>query len=86
MMEIFWLGALGAMLIMAAWLMELLIEMRRKKAAIDLKFAAVYLLGNMSLTIYSFMIKDPVYMALNSGIMVFVVFEIIYTIKIMKGK
>jgi len=83
---IFWIGAIGALFIMAAWLMELLIEMRQKKAAIDLKFAAVYLLGNISLTVYSFMVGDPVYMALNVGIMIFVVFEIMYTLRLMKGK
>ena len=83
---IFWIGVIGAFFIMAAWLMELLIEMKKKKAAIDLKFAAVYLLGNISLTVYSFMVGDPVYMALNVGIMIFVAFEIIYTLRLLKGK
>ena len=73
-------GVLGAMCILGAWLFETYESVKRHKALVDLRFAAVYALGNACLITYSWLIGDMIFFSVNVGILCIVLFEIAYTL------
>ncbi|MFH0830186.1 MAG: hypothetical protein V1887_03435 [Candidatus Aenigmatarchaeota archaeon] len=79
-------GVLGAIFILGAWVFETYEGVKKHKALIDLRFAAVYALGNGSLILYSWFVHDPVFLVINASILAVVAFEIAYTLTKLKKR
>jgi lipid-A-disaccharide synthase-like uncharacterized protein len=73
-------GIVGSVLILIAWLFETEESIRKHKSLVDLKFAFIYIVGIILLTIYSIEINEMIFVALNIALTVLIVFEILYTI------
>lgn len=73
-------GALGALLILAGWIFETFEAVKHHHALIDLRFAAIYAVGNFFLIIYSWLVADYVFFALSVMILLIVMVEIAYTV------
>jgi len=78
MLEI--VGIFGASLILIAWVLGLVDEIRSRKNLIELKFSLVSLLGTIILAYYSSAIGNVVFLFLNLGIFFVVIFETVYTL------
>jgi len=77
-------GILGALLIIVAWAMELLDEINKRKNLLELRFSILSLVGTGMLLYYSYVLGNTVFQFLNLGILLVIVFEILYTIYIVK--
>jgi len=80
------IGIAGAVLLLVAWLFETYESVKRHKALIDLKFAFIYIISTILLTIYAFQRNDNIFFSVNLCLIVLVLFEIFYTIKKTKKK
>jgi lipid-A-disaccharide synthase-like uncharacterized protein len=78
------IGAIGAALILGAWVFETYESVKKHKGFVDLRFAAVYAMGNIGLLTYAWLIRDPVFLTVNAAILGVVLFEIAYTINKLK--
>ena len=76
------IGVIGLVLLLAAWLVELIISLKKHKVLIDLRFAAMYLAATVALTTYAYQINDPIFFWLQMGLIALVVFEVAYTLKL----
>jgi len=74
------IGIAGALLLLAAWLFETYESVKRHKSLVDLKFAFIYIISTILLTIYAFQNNDFVFFSVNLCLIVLVLFEIAYTI------
>ena len=74
------IGIAGAVLLLAAWLFETFESVKRHKALVDLKFAVIYIISTVLLTIYAYQESDMVFFYVNICLIVLVLFEIAYTI------
>lgn len=74
------IGIAGGVLLLAAWLFETFESVRNHKSLIDLKFAFIYMISTVLLTVYAFQNNDIVFFGVNIGLIVIVMFEIAYTI------
>jgi lipid-A-disaccharide synthase-like uncharacterized protein len=74
------IGIAGAILLLVAWLFETFESVKRHKALIDLKFALIYIISTILLTIYAFQRNDMIFFSTNALLIVLVIFEIFYTI------
>ena len=79
-------GVMGAVFILGAWVFETYEGVRKHKALVDLRFAAVYALGNGSLILYAWFKQDPVFFIINASILAVVGFEMAYTLMKMKKR
>jgi hypothetical protein len=79
-------GILGALCILGAWVFETFESVKRRKALVDLKFAAVYAVGNACLITYSWLIGDMIFLFVNVGIFSIVIFEIAYTLWLLRRR
>jgi len=77
-------GLLGASLILIAWVLGLMDELKTRKNLIELRFSILSLFGTVALLYYAYMRSDFVFEFLNLGILVVIVFEILFTIYIVK--
>jgi lipid-A-disaccharide synthase-like uncharacterized protein len=74
------IGIAGAILLLVAWLFETFESVKRHKALIDLKFALIYIISTILLTIYAFQRNDMIFFSVNLCLILLVLFEIFYTI------
>ena len=74
------LGVLGGFFLLAAWLFETEEAIRKHKKLIDLKFAFIYITGNIFMTLYSIATGNRIFIFINAAIMLLVAFEILYTL------
>ena len=74
------IGIAGAILLLAAWLFETYESVKRHKSLIDLKFAFIYIVSTVLLTVYAYQNNDMVFFSVNLCLRVLVLFEIVYTI------
>jgi lipid-A-disaccharide synthase-like uncharacterized protein len=74
------IGIAGAILLLAAWLFETYESVKKHKALVDLKFAFIYIVSTILLTIYAYQNNDSVFFSVNLCLIVLVLFEISYTI------
>jgi lipid-A-disaccharide synthase-like uncharacterized protein len=74
------IGIAGAILLLAAWLFETYESVKRHKSLIDLKFAFIYIVSTVLLTVYAYQNNDMVFFSVNLCLIVLVLFEIVYTI------
>lgn len=80
------IGIAGAILLLLAWAFETFESVKYHKALIDLKFALIYIISTVLLTIYAFQRNDMVFFSVNLLLIVLVLFEIAYTLKNLKKK
>jgi len=80
------IGIAGAILLLVAWLFETYESVKRHKSLIDLKFAFIYIISTILLTIYAYQNSDSVFFSVNLLLIILVLFEILYTIKKTKKK
>jgi lipid-A-disaccharide synthase-like uncharacterized protein len=73
------IGILGAILLALAWLFETIESIKKHKSLIDLKFALIYLVSTILLTVYAFQNNDIVFFGVNALLIILVIFEIVYT-------
>jgi lipid-A-disaccharide synthase-like uncharacterized protein len=74
------IGIAGAILLLAAWLFETYESVKRHKSLIDLKFAFIYIISTILLTVYAYQNSDVVFFSVNVFLILIVLFEIIYTV------
>jgi len=80
------IGIAGAVLLLLAWLFETFESVKRHKALVDLKFAFIYIISIILLTIYAFQRNDMIFFTVNLALVFLVLFEIVYTILKIKKK
>ncbi|EFK96037.1 membrane protein [sediment metagenome] len=80
------LGAIGGLLILSAWVFEMAEDVKHHRGLRDIRFAFLYLPGISMLLAYSILTIEPVFIWVNSTILVVVVFEVIYTLHIIRGR
>lgn len=81
-----YIGLFGAFLILSSWVYETAESIIKHKKLVDLRFALLYLSGNLLLLVYSISINDFVFSVLNGMIAFFVIVELIYSFVFMKKK
>ncbi len=59
------IGILGVILIALSWLPETIKVWKEKRSTIDLKFGFMYVTGSLLLIIYSYQVKDYIFLSLN---------------------
>src|SRR3989344_6019880 len=74
------LGVLGGFVLLSAWFFETEEAIRKHKKLIDLKFAFIYITGNIFMTLYSIATGNRIFIFINAAIMLLVAFEILYTL------
>ena len=77
---------MGGILVLLAWALGLIDEIKSKKNLIELRFSFITLLGVTFLILYSYLIKNFIFLFLNGGIFIMVIFEIAYTIYIKRKR
>jgi len=80
------IGVIGGGLVLLAWILGLRDELESHKNLIELRFSIITSIGVLMLIYYSFLKNDPVFLFLNLGILLVVLFEIIYTFHIVGKK
>jgi len=80
------IGVIGSGLVLLAWILGLKDEIESHKNLIELRFSIITSIGVLMLIYYSFLKNDPVFLFLNLGILLVVLFEIIYTFHIVRKK
>lgn len=60
------IGLLGLICIVAAWVPQTIKTIKDGTSSIQLSFLILYIVGSLSLTVYSIVLFDPIYLALNS--------------------
>jgi len=78
------MGIMGASFILIAWILGLMDELKTRKNLIELRFSILSLAGTVILYYYALMKGDLVFQFLNLGIFFVIVFEIFYTVYIVK--
>ena len=78
------MGIMGASFILIAWILGLMDELKTRKNLIELRFSILSLAGTIILYYYALMKGDLVFQFLNLGIFFVIVFEIFYTVYIVK--
>ena len=78
------IGIIGLSLLAIGWLTESIKMVKEKKSNIDLKFGALYVIGSLLLVIYSYQLKDVVFMVLNSLVMLTSGLSLFYAMKYKK--
>ena len=79
-------GIFGSICIAIAWIPQIWEIIKTKHSHLNLGFASLYVAGSLSLTIYSFQIKDIIFTYLNSFALLMGIIGLIYTIKSRKNK
>ena len=72
------IGIIGLVLLAIAWIFEIISVMKYKRKRLDLKFALLYVIGTLCLVIYAIQIKDPIFIILNSMILVLSLVSLVY--------
>ena len=80
------IGIVGATFILIAWILGLMDELKDRKNLIELRFSILSFFGTAILFYYAYMKGDVVFQFLNLGIFFVIVFEIAYTIYIVKHR
>lgn len=76
------IGFLGSFLVLLAWILGLVDELRSKKNLIEIKFSFITLVGVIFLLIYSFLKGEWPFIILNLGLLLMIIFEVLYSMKI----
>lgn len=74
------IGIAGAVLLLIAWLFETFESVKNHKSLIDLRFAFIYIVSTILLTVYAFQNGDMVFFLVNLCLIALVTFEIGFTL------
>ncbi len=74
-------GALGAAILVIAWAVETIENIRKRKLIIHPHFAVLYVIGNLLLTYYSYVAQSPVFFWLGIALILAIICELIYSLK-----
>ena len=80
------IGIIGTVLLLAAWLIETYENIRKNKVSIHRHFAILYIIGVAVLTIYSYQIKDKIFIFLNLFLLLAISAEFLYSVAKSKFK
>jgi len=61
-------GVLGAVLLLIAWIPQTLRTIRTRRTGMEPKFLYIYFFGNLLLTAYAFLVSDRVFFVLNAAL------------------
>jgi len=64
--EIGFIGVLGAILLLSAWVPQTLRTIQTRRTGMEPKFIMIYFFGSLLLTVYSYLIADVVFLVLNA--------------------
>lgn len=73
-----YIGTLGLILLMIAWIPETIEMIQSKKARLNRKFIVIYFSGSFLLASYSFLINDLIFLILNSFIAIIALINAYY--------
>ncbi len=65
MVEPYYVGLAGLILLLIAWIPETVNTIKRKKTPAELKFSLVYALGSAGLMTYAYLLGDLIFTVLN---------------------
>ncbi len=80
------LGIVGSVVLIIAWLIETAENIRKHKLVIHPHFAALYIIGNAALVYYSYAIKNQVFFWLGIVLLVAIVGELCYSLKLKRRR
>jgi len=72
------IGILGAIVLIVAWIWETYENIKKHKLSIHLHFAAMYIFGNVMLTVYAWMISNMIFFWLSIILLVAIAAELSY--------
>lgn len=75
------LGIFGTLALIVAWLWASYEDVKEHKRAIDLNFSILYIFGNALLLVYSWWLKNFVYIILQLFLVVAISVETMYALK-----
>jgi uncharacterized membrane protein len=78
------LGIAGAGLILIAWVIEAIKEMKEHKSLVDFQLSALIMVGNALLAVYSYLIDNAVFLWLSVLIAIAIAFEMWYHVHLKK--
>lgn len=81
-----WIGILGMILIVVAWIPQTIENIKKKRSDINIKFVIAYLIGSLILIAYSSMINDMIFLLLNSLASIQAVINLVVELKEKKRK
>jgi MtN3 and saliva related transmembrane protein len=74
------IGVAGVVLLLAAWLLETIDSIKKRRPLVEMKFALIYVVSTALLTLYAYQENDFIFFSVNFCIILLVLFEIAYTI------
>ena len=75
-------GIIGTIVLIAAWAHETIENVRKRKLVIHPHFAVLYIVGNLLLTYYAYMIQSAVFFWLGIALLVAIIGELCYSFKL----
>jgi len=60
-----WIGLLGMLLLVSAWVPQTIETIRTKKCPLNFRFVLIYVMAASLLTVYSYLIRDWIFLTLN---------------------
>lgn len=78
------IGIIGLVLIVIAWIPELMELIRKKKRELNIEFIIIYLLGSAALVIYSIQINSIIFGVLNGLIFLMNLMALFYEVRAKK--
>lgn len=82
MVEPYYIGLAGLILLLIAWIPETIKTIREKKSPVELKFSLVYALGAASLMAYAYLLGDWIFTTLNLLTMIMALMNSYYAVKV----
>lgn len=86
MVEPYYIGLAGLILLLIAWIPETIKTIREKRSPVELKFSLVYALGAASLMTYAYLLGDGIFTILNLLTMLMALMNAYYSVKENKQK
>ncbi len=74
-------GLIGIIFLAIAWIPEVIEIIKTRKSRINWEFGSLYVLGSIMLVIYSWQIKDTIFLILNSIIALMSSLSLYYSLK-----
>ena len=75
-------GIIGTIALITAWFWETYENIKKHKIVIHTHFALLYIFGNSLITIYSWMIGNPIFFWMSIILLTAILCEFIYSLKV----
>jgi lipid-A-disaccharide synthase-like uncharacterized protein len=80
-MVIPYIGVIGLIFIGVGWIPQIIEIIKTKKSNLNLKFALLYTLGSLALTLYAIQLNDKIFTMLNGFAFLMSTIGLYYTVK-----